>query len=147
MAAILALAFLGLATQQVVRVLSQEAQRAREAELLFVGQAWVHAIASYLEASPGAVKTFPRELEDLVEDRRHLTMKRHLRAPYADPVSRLPMQPLRRADGTIEGVRSPSEATPIRSGAIQLDTLRLAAASRYAGWHFVHVPHASGEHR
>jgi type II secretory pathway pseudopilin PulG len=63
---------------------SMAAQRERERELLFRGQAIVRAIESYAAATPGR-PAYPQRLEDLVEDRRGLLPRHHLRQLYADP--------------------------------------------------------------
>jgi len=140
-AVMMALALLALTTQRVVFVLSQQSQRDREARLLLVGQAFVRAIGSYYETSPGSFKTFPSELAELVEDRRFLGIMRHLREVYEDPVvGEATWQVLRRADGRIEGVCSTSDESPIRSAGVDLGEVQLPAAARYSDWKFVYVP-------
>lgn len=63
---------------------STAAQRERERELLFRGQAIVRAIESYAAATPGR-PAYPQRLEDLLEDRRGPQPRHHLRQRYADP--------------------------------------------------------------
>lgn len=63
---------------------SVAAQRERERELIFRGQAIVRAIESYAAATPGR-PAYPQSLQDLVEDRRSLRPRHHLRQRYADP--------------------------------------------------------------
>ncbi len=63
---------------------STAAQRERERELLFRGQAIVRAIESYAAATPQR-PAYPQRLEELVEDRRSLRLRHHLRQLYADP--------------------------------------------------------------
>lgn len=136
-----ALVLVALASHGVIFVLSQQAQREREAMLLRIGQEYVAAIASYYESSPGSVKTYPPELQDLVEDRRFLGIKRHLREVYPDPISgNVTWEAIRRADGSVHGVHSKSDAAPVRSAAIDLGDLQLAAATRYSDWKFTFVP-------
>ncbi len=90
---------------------SMAAQRERERELLFRGQAIVRAIESYMAASPGR-PAYPQRLEDLVEDRRGLLPRHHLRQLYADPITGqadwvlIPAPP---PDTGILGVQSRSE--------------------------------------
>lgn len=139
-AVMLALTLLAIASTGVMSVASQQAQRERETGLQRVGEAYVRAIASFHEASPGSVKIYPRELSDLIEDSRYLTLKRHLRTLYDDPVTRGPLQVIRHADGTIAGVHSASMDAPLRSGVIELAQVRLAPAAHYADWKFVVVP-------
>src|SRR3954464_14476503 len=66
---------------------SHAAQREKEQELLFVGNQFRRAIGAYYERTPGAVKRFPRSLDELLEDKRHPVATRHLRRVYADPMT------------------------------------------------------------
>ena len=59
---------------------SMQQQRAREAELLFIGQQFQRAIASYYRA--GLSPAFPRSLDALLKDSRVPFMLRHLRRLY-----------------------------------------------------------------
>jgi type II secretory pathway pseudopilin PulG len=141
LAVMAAMFLLALGTQKVMFVLSQQAQREREAELLQVGAAFAQAIGAYYESSPGTVKRWPANLNDLVDDKRFVGMRRHLRRVYMDPITRSEEWGLVRAsDGGIEGVYSLSDASPIRSGALTVGDLRLPAASRYTDWQFVYQP-------
>lgn len=140
-AVMLALVLLALATQGVMFVVSQQAQREREAELLRIGQELVRGIASYYEATPGSVKVFPATLKDLEEDRRFVTVKRHVRRLYGDPMSAgQEWEAIRQGDGGIQGVHSRSHSTPIRTASIDLGDLQLPEATRYSDWKFVYVP-------
>lgn len=141
LAVLVALALLALATQGVTWVLSQQAMREREAELLRRGQAYAQAIADFHAASPGSIKGFPREIAELLEDRRFLGVRRHLREPYADPIG-TDWQFVLGPDGTIRGVHSASTRAPIRSAPIDLGHVQLPAAERYSDWKFVHGPPA-----
>lgn len=141
LAVIAAMLLLALASQKVMVVLSQQAQREREAELLHIGAAFAQAIGTYYESSPGTVKRWPANLSDLVDDKRFVGIRRHVRQVYADPVTRTEAWGLVKAsDGGIAGVYSLSDATPIRAGAQQVGNLYLPAASRYADWQFVYQP-------
>ncbi len=132
---------LALSANQVMAVLAQQAQRDREAELLRMGQEIVAAIGSYYEQSPGNVRQFPAALEDLMEDRRFVGLKRHLRRVYNDPMTPDAAWGLvRRADGRIEGVFSTSMSHPIRDQGVDLGDLQLPPARRYEEWKFVYVP-------
>jgi type II secretory pathway pseudopilin PulG len=142
MAAVLAaLLMLALATQSVMTYVSQQDLREREADLLRTGQAYAQAIGAYYESSPGNLKRWPRTLEDLAEDKRFVGIRRHIREMYPDPITRSANWGLvMSSDGGITGVHSLSMAQPIRSAAMELDTLSLPAASRYADWEFVYRP-------
>ena len=140
MVAVLAAMFLlALGTQAVMTVVSQQAQRDREAELLQIGAAFAQAIGAYYESSPGSVKRWPQSLEDLADDKRFVGIHRHIRQVYLDPITRSTNWGLlRTSDGAIYGVYSLSDAAPIRSGGVEIGNLNLAPASRYADWQFVY---------
>lgn len=138
-----ALFFSALAVQKVMAVLSQQAQREREAQLLRVGAAYVLAIRAYHEGSPGSVKRWPPSLEALIDDRRFVTLRRHMRQLYADPVTRGGEWGLVPApDGGIAGVYSRSEERPIRTAGPLFQAVGLPEAQRYSDWKFVYPPTA-----
>lgn len=141
LALLVAMAMLALASHGVMFVVSQQAQREREARMLRIGAEFVRAIGSYYRESPGSNKIYPPTLNDLIEDRRFVGIKRHMRELYGDPVNaNLEWQEIREAGNGIKGVRSKSEGTPIRSGALDLGDLLLPAAARYSDWQFVFEP-------
>jgi type II secretory pathway pseudopilin PulG len=141
LAVIFAMLLLALGTQQVMSVASQPAQREREAELLRVGSAMATAIGAYYESSPGTIKRWPADLNDLVEDKRFVGLRRHVREVYADPVTRgNPWGLVLAADGGITGVYSVSDAAPVRTGTVRAANFVLGPASRYADWQFVYTP-------
>lgn len=111
---------------------SQARQREKEAELMWIGEQYKQAIALYYLRSPGAIKRYPQKLEDLLDDRRHLTTARYLRRIYADPITGTTEWGLVKAPGGgIMGVHSLSSAQPIR---------QLEGAQSYAQWQFVYIP-------
>lgn len=61
------------------------AQREKERELEFRGQAIANAIASYQRSGRTGVVELPRSLDDLLEDRRGDVVRHHLRQRYRDP--------------------------------------------------------------
>jgi type II secretory pathway pseudopilin PulG len=140
-AVLAAMFLLALGTQKVMAVLSQQAQREREAELLQIGAAFAQAIGMYYESSPGSIKRWPQSLNELTDDTRFVSMRRHLRQVYLDPMTRSNQWGVLRAgDGGILGIYSLSDATPIRSGGIELANLSLTPASHYSDWQFVYHP-------
>ncbi|NIM43000.1 MAG: type II secretion system protein [Hydrogenophaga sp.] len=139
--ALLMMFLLALATQRVMAVVSQQAQREREAELLRVGSAIAAAIGRYHEGTPGTVKRWPSSLEDLLDDRRMIGLRRHLREVYADPITRQPRWGLVAApDGGIAGVYSLGGGVPITSGSLEAVRWGFAGATSYQQWRFVYVP-------
>lgn len=145
-AVLLAMFLLALATQQVMGVVSQQAQRERDAELLRIGAEIVRAIGIYHERSPGSIKDWPPSLEALTDDRRFVSLQRPLRRVYADPITRSHDWGLVPAPGGgIAGVYSKSEMTPIRVAGAELTELGLGPVQRYSDWKFVYTPQAAGE--
>ncbi|WP_213083242.1 type II secretion system protein, partial [Escherichia coli] len=61
------------------------AQRERERELEFRGGEIARAIASYARATPNPQAQYPKSWDDLLEDRRGLKARHHLRRLYPDP--------------------------------------------------------------
>ena len=136
-----ALLLLGLASQGVMQVVSQQALREREARLIRVGQAYQRAIGSYYESSPGRVKRWPPSLNDLLDDRRFVGIRRHLRELYEDPIARSAVWGTVRAlDGGIAGVYSLAEGRPIQSAAGAAWPVPVQQAQRYSDWLFVYQP-------
>jgi type II secretory pathway pseudopilin PulG len=99
---------------------SHERQREKEEELIWIGNQYRQAIGLYYENSPGTIKRYPEKLQDLLEDQRFLTTKRHLRQLYPDPVINsqrwgLVVHP----QGGIAGVYSLASEKPIKAAAVQ----------------------------
>ena len=82
-----AVAALGAGLAAAGIVWEKAATREKEIELLYAGNAYRNAIASYYERTPGGVKNFPKSLEDLLKDPRAPNTVRHLRRMYKDPVT------------------------------------------------------------
>ena len=142
LAVLITVATLGGALGAAATVHSQQAQREKEAELLFVGDQYRQAIASYYERTPGGAKRYPQKLEDLLEDRRSPVPQRHLRRLYPDPMTGKEMAPLEAPMGGIMGVSSPSEAAPIKTGNFRPRDKSLAAdgITKYSEWKFAYSP-------
>jgi type II secretory pathway pseudopilin PulG len=137
----LAMLLLSLATQTVMTYVAHQAQREREDDLLRIGRAYAQAIGAYYEATPGSMKRWPRDLSDLIEDRRMVNTRRYLRELYPDPVTRLTNWVLVKApDGGIVGVHSRSDAMALRETVAELEGSFLARASRYSDWRFIYRP-------
>ncbi|MGB3934164.1 MAG: type II secretion system protein, partial [Burkholderiales bacterium] len=87
LAALFFVAVAGLGLAVTGELWSHARQREKETELAWVGQQFRQAIGLYYQRSPGAVKRYPERLEDLLEDKRYLTVQRYLRRVYADPIT------------------------------------------------------------
>ena len=117
------------------------AQREKEAELLFRGEQYREAIASYYKKE----QRYPAKLADLLEDKRYPMPVRHLRRLYKDPITGEDMAIVEvPGGGGVMGVHSRSEDEPIKSGNFSLKDQAFAEmkaeARKYSDWKFVHSP-------
>ncbi|HWW72268.1 MAG TPA: type II secretion system protein [Duganella sp.] len=116
-------------------------QRVKERELLYIGGEFQRAIGAYYEASPGAIKRYPRQLEDLLSDNRMAGTVHRLRRIYLDPMLLSTDWGLVKApDGGIMGVYSRSSGKPIKEGNFADNQVDFDAASTYASWRFIYEP-------
>lgn len=129
----------GLATAG--KIWSVAAQREKEEELLFRGDQYVKAIESYYKSSHGGANFLPRKLEDLIKDNRFLTVKRHLRKLYKDPMTEDgEWDIIRDEQGRIKGVRSKSEKEPLKKKNFPVEYKHFEGKMRYKDWEFVFNP-------
>lgn len=134
---LLIVAGLGWGLAAAAQVWTTYAARERERELLFVGEQFRRAIASYYESTPQPMKQFPRALADLIEDRRFPIPRRHLRRLYADPITGTRDWGLvLTADRTIMGVYSKGRGTAFRTSLPKTVTFE---GDGYGRWQFVYV--------
>lgn len=132
LAALLLVAVTGAGLVSAVELWSHARQREKEAELIWIGEQFRQAIGLYHQRSPGAIKRYPEKLEELLEDRRHLTTARYLRRVYPDPMTGKAEWGLVKAPGGgIMGIHSLSRVRPIR---------QMSAAQTYEQWRFVYHP-------
>jgi type II secretory pathway pseudopilin PulG len=116
---------------------SHAAQREKEAELLFRGEQYRDAIASYYKKE----QRYPKALAELLEDKRYPMPVRHLRRLYREPITGQDEWGLVEAPGGgVMGVYSRSEDAPIKSGNFSLKNQEFSDSPKYADWKFVHVP-------
>lgn len=138
---VIAIAGIGMAGIGVVW--SQDMQREREKELLFIGGEYRKAIGSYYENGLGT-KQFPASLEDLMLDRRLPTIKRHIRKLYADPMminaKNKKSWGLIMQQGKIVGVHTLLGDRPIKKSAFNAGDEVFAEAEKYSDWKFVFAP-------
>lgn len=133
----IALSSLGLAL--AADVWGKARQREREAELLFVGEQYRHAVESYWRATPGLVKALPTSLEDLLADKRFPATIRHLRRLYPDPITGKEFGVVLVGPG-IAGVVSTSTGAPIKVANFPVQYAAFAGAESYDQWRFVFLP-------
>ena len=130
-------AFMGVGLAAAGVVWEVRVRREKEADLLFIGNEFRRAIADYYRLTPQAAKELPQRLEDLVEDRRGLVTRRHLRRVYRDPLTGSAEWGLTQIGGRISGVYSLAAGVPIRQGGFAAADARFEGARRYADWRFV----------
>jgi type II secretory pathway pseudopilin PulG len=119
---------------------SQANQREKERELLFVGDQYRQAIALFYERTPGVIKRYPSRLEDLLSDTRYNPPQRYLRRLYRDPVTNQKWGVITAIEGGIMGVRSLSDATPIKSTNFSYADRSFEGETKYSSWQFVYTP-------
>lgn len=130
--ALLLVAVVTTAAAAAVEAWSHARQREKEAELIWIGSQFKQAIGLYYQRSPGTIKRYPEQLEDLLQDRRFLTTQRYLRRIYADPMTgSANWQLIPGPTGGIMGIHSASIGAPIQ---------KPFGASRYDDWRFVYEP-------
>jgi len=142
-----AVAALGLGLARFGTLWATQAQREREAELLFIGGEFARAISRYRAADPGAgggSGEGPRALRDLLLDPRQPFVLRHLRRLYRDPMTGEADWIVERQGEQIVGIRSRSTRVALRSAALPawVSVGGAAGEARYADWLFREEPFA-----
>lgn len=116
-------------------------QRQQEDQLIFIGNQYKHAIANYYQRTPGTLKTYPQTLQDLLLDNRYVSIQRHIRKLYPDPITgSLDWGLVVAPQGGVMGVYSQSNAKPIKVEGFKLISMGFENHKTYQGWKFVFVP-------
>lgn len=132
-----AVAVLGLVSAQAGLVWQAVAQREREAELLAIGVEMARALARYRGETPAGQSPMPTRLEQLVEDQRFPTPRRHLRRIYRDPLTGRAEWGVVKTGDVIVGVHSLSKMAPLRREDLPLELGNAAkSATMYSEWVF-----------
>jgi type II secretory pathway pseudopilin PulG len=137
LALLLALALGGIAAMAAMDVWSLERQRAREQELLFVGDQYRQAVERYLFAAPqGTARTLPASLHDLLEDNRYPIPVRHLRRLYPDPITGSDDWGVVRFGDRVAGVFSQGRNVPVKQAGFAQGYEHFSGKSSYRDWVF-----------
>ncbi|HWS14548.1 MAG TPA: hypothetical protein VN279_17225 [Rhodocyclaceae bacterium] len=114
-------------------------RRDKEAELLFVGNEFRRALASYAaSAPPGSTQQFPASLDNLLKDERFPNVKRHLRKIFVDPMTNSTDWGLQRnPEGGILGVYSRSEKEPLKQANFKPADQAFEGKTKYTEWVFL----------
>ena len=111
------------------------ARREKEAELLFVGHQYRVAIQRYYLSGPQ--RQYPPTLEAMLKDPRRPGTERYLRRIYPDPITGDAMVPIAGPQGGIVGVRSTSEAKPLKVAGFKPRDAAFEGKQKYSEWQFV----------
>ena len=129
---LIAIAFFGLSSVGMGRLLISTERIEAEAELLFVGRQFQQAIGSYLQSGTDP-KKYPTKLDDLLIDPRYPNTRRHLRKIFFDPITKTKSWGLVLApDGGIMGVYSLSGLEPLKRTNFELQNAQFAEKTRKA---------------
>ena len=134
-------AVLSIGSLRALTYTRNKEQREKEAELLWVGEAYRNAIAKYYNESPGSVKKLPSRLEDLLYDERLANPTRPLRKLYRDPITGMKDWGVVKNDnGQVVGVYSKSQQAPLKRNGFPAAMAAFTNAQRYSDWKFVFTP-------
>lgn len=136
------IAIIGLGLAAAGSLWQTDARRAREADLLFVGDQYRQAIRSYYELDPGQPR-LPQTVDDLTGDNRRPTPVRHLRRAYRDPMTGREFVLIREPDTQgILGVHSAASGEPLKTAGFAAEYDTFTKAASYSEWRFVFTPAA-----
>lgn len=136
---LLVVALLGLGLTAAVRVEATDVQRDRERALLSIGRQFRNAIASYYESQvAGRSREYPASLDDLLKDGRVPGVRRHLRQVFIDPMTGKAEWDLVIVGGRIAGVRSMSNAVPIKQAGFEAEDMGFAGKQKVSEWAFTY---------
>ena len=137
LALLIALTLIGISLMAAVDVWSLARQRAREQELLFVGDQYRRAIQRYyFGAPPGTARVLPAQLGDLLEDNRYPTPVHHIRRLYPDPMTGSDEWGVLRISNRISGIYSKSGKEPIKQANFTPDYQQFEGRKTYRDWLF-----------
>lgn len=141
LAILFGIAVMGIGLAAVGEVWSTTSQREKEHELLYVGREFRAAIGRYYESSPGPLKRYPGNIEDLLKDNRFPQIKRHLRRIPVDPITgKAEWNLISAPGGGFMGISSSSDREPIKKSGFELGEERFESAQLYADFQFIYLP-------
>jgi len=134
-AALILVMLVSLAATIAVNAAQLDAQREREAQLLFIGNQFRDALGSYNAAPVGGIAQYPETIEQLLVDDRWQQARHHLRRMWPDPITRSMDWELVRSQGRIIGIHSRSKAVPLKRANFDRGN-DFADALNYSEWVF-----------
>lgn len=132
-----AVAVMGIYLMKVGDAWQMRVQREREFALRHVGGEIRTAIRRYVENGDGS---YPRNLNDLVEDNRTGQTRRWLRRAWRDPMTGMDWEYLSAPGEGFMGVHSKSTKRPLKRSGFSDSDADMADASTYAAWRFAYWP-------
>jgi type II secretory pathway pseudopilin PulG len=146
LAVLFMIALMGVMLASVATIWHTARQREKERELLFVGNQFRLAIGGYYEKTPGALKKYPSSLDELLKDGRFVTMQRHLRRVYRDPMTgNSEWGIVKSPQGGIMGIHSLSQDTPLKTGNFRAIDKGFEGKQKYSEWVFYYTPKPPGQ--
>lgn len=130
------IAILGIASSTTVSLGALSERRQAEEELVAIGLSFQQALISYYKATPVGQSRHPSRLEDLLNDPRYPSTKRHLRKIHVDPLTGKPEWGVIEMHGGIIGIHSLSTAQPIKVGLFPTELASFEGKKQYAEWVF-----------
>ena len=129
---------IGLMLAMAGEVASTQAQREREAELLFIGHQYRDAIERFYRVN----HRFPETTAELVQAHDSATPTRYfLRRLYRDPMTGASDWSLIPApNGGFMGVASTSGRAPLKKAGFELSDTDFDKAEKYTDWVFIYDP-------
>lgn len=138
MAVLIMVVVMGLGTGIAGATWRTKVRQSKEQELLWRGDQYRQAIASYCQIAHGGAKgKYPRSLEVLLEDPRFLHPVRHLRRLYKDPLTGENFVLIKNGAGDIIGVRSSSELEPFKKDGFPAIYASFTNRQQYRQWRFL----------
>jgi type II secretory pathway pseudopilin PulG len=130
---------MGVALAATGELWQTTSKREKEDQLLYLGDQFRIAIGRYFQA-PGAVKQYPRKLEDLLLDPRFPNIHRYLRQIPVDPMTGTKDWGLVKGpNDEIMGVFSKSEDAPLKTKNFSPEDSAFEGAKAYKDWQFVYA--------
>lgn len=134
---LMSVALISLGLVVAADLYSTSLRRQQEAELMFIGRQFQQALSSYHNVTlPNGMQEYPASIDDLLEDKRGLVVRRHLRKLYFDPIMTTAQWGEIRIGGRIVGIHSLSEAVPLKQEGFDDDLSQLAHARSLKEWVF-----------
>jgi type II secretory pathway pseudopilin PulG len=127
-----------LGASSLVEMHQTQTRREKEEQLLFVGDQYRRAIASYYGmVPPGGARALPKSIDELLNDQRFTKPVQHLRRAYPDPMTGRVDWVLVQGVSGFMGVRSRSTMEPFKKSGFAQGYQLFENSSSYAQWEFV----------